>query len=400
MLHICKILLPKISINKNIDNPDYKNKKILDKKIYDLEIKLNNVKSKLDKFYNKDEHNYKKRYFYVRLYTDIFFKYKKELCVKLKHNNVTNAWLKCYQLLCDFNLMDSVKKGDKINYFDNASFPGNFILATYHYYITIYKGKHDNFNWKANSLLESKKYVKTPLDDKYNLYKNHKKNWLMNDNNNGDITNINNINIIEKINNHNIDLYTSDLGFSSEENFSKQEFFHIIPNISQILCGLVSLKKNGNMLTKQYTIFNDINIYVIGLLTLIFEQVYLTKPITSRPRNSEIYLVCKQFVGHDNYLYQEIKRTLLYFLQHQKLPHLNKADLNIKFKTQIESFIEITTHSQINSINKLEKIFLNYNKLYGTIYGNMLCNNNKIVHKWKKKYKIYQNMNGKGLLNN
>ena len=385
MVFISKVLLSKI------DKFEFKktnNKKILSKKILDLEIKLNKTKTKLDKFYN-DKKIYGRKLYVVRKYSDDFFRYKHHIKSYLNNPLISNAWLKCYQLIFEFKLMNSIKKGQSLNYFDNASLPGNFILATFHYYITHHKGTLSKFNWKANSLIEKQKYIKIPLEDTYGLYKCNKKKWLMNNNFNGDVSNIKVVKHIEKINKHSINLYTSDLGFSSQQNYSNQEFLHITPNIGQILCGIISLKKGGSMLTKQYTIFNNININIIALMTFLFDKVYLTKPITSRVRNSEIYLICKSFLGTSNKYYKKIIDFLFDYLKTNKLN--NQIKLNKKFIKDVEFFINKTIKAQIDKINEIDKIMTVYDNDDLDKLENQNNKNTPISILWEKKYNIKKN---------
>ena len=51
------------------------------------------------------------------------------------------------------------------------------------------------------------------------------------------------------------------------------------------------LKNGGTLVTKQYTFFKWENISIHAILTNLFRKVYIAKPITSRPANSETYVV-------------------------------------------------------------------------------------------------------------
>lgn len=272
-------------------------------KLHKIKQRLNETKSKLNETY---KYPYASR---VMRDFDAFSKEKYNIAIQANTCNVTIAWLKCYELLYKFNLI-SQKKEDYI-YFDNAAFPGSFILATHHLICT----KHPeikNFQWVASSLLETINN-NTPLNDSYNLYSNYPDNWLMHEHNNGDISQFNNIKnfqtqIKDKFLKNSIsdkhqkiirlvDLYSCDLGIGLDRSklYNDQEQLHFHLNTCQIVCGLMTLKSGGNMICKHYTIFEPYTISYISLLTALFSTVYITKPSTSKRTNSELYIVCKDY---------------------------------------------------------------------------------------------------------
>ena len=265
-------------------------------KINDLKYRLNLVKTKLDDIYKLPNASNIMRLF------DPFSKTKYMIAKKLNTDNVTNAWLKCYELIYKYELIPLNKVIENFVYFDNAAFPGSFILATNHIVKTLSKIK--NFEWNASSLLNGgnlQNQNTNPLEDTYNLYANYPERWLMNELNNGDITDRKNIldfqrQFKEKYGaEHSVDLYTCDLGTDVSSNYNAQEEIHFMMNLCQIVCGLSVLKSGGHMLIKHYTIFEPFTISYVSLLSNLFEQVIITKPITSKITNSEIYLVCKKY---------------------------------------------------------------------------------------------------------
>ena len=57
------------------------------------------------------------------------------------------------------------------------------------------------------------------------------------------------------------------------------------------------LAPGGSFCTKQYTYFSPLNTSLIILLSNLFKEFYIIKPETSRPTNSEIYLLGKGYIG-------------------------------------------------------------------------------------------------------
>jgi len=287
-------ILPPVQVNLEI--PIYKIKNI-----QEIKQTLNTAKDQLESIFA----NPKTR----SIWSDLDpFKAERNVVAQLGNTeNVSNAWLKAYELISYYELIPK-KISNEIGFlhFDNAAFPGSFILACHHYAHTIsqqlertqqHNTKEINYNWKASSLIMQTNEDKEPLEDKYKLWANYRGHWLMSETNNGDVLDEKNqLDFAEKLQ-RKVDLYTSDLGFDVSSDYANQELLHSVTNIGQIISGLLTLKTGGHFVTKQYTIFEPISISVIYAVASFFEEFYIAKPATSRAANSEIYLVGKGFNG-------------------------------------------------------------------------------------------------------
>jgi len=94
------------------------------------------------------------------------------------------------------------------------------------------------------------------------------------------------------------DIVTADGGFRVKydlENYKEQ--LHIQLFYNEIIAALKIQRKGGSFILKIYDIFTLPTIQLIYLLTLFYDQVYITKPVTSRPANSEKYIVSIGFNG-------------------------------------------------------------------------------------------------------
>lgn len=277
------------------------------------------------------------------------FNCEKRKIIKMTNNfNITNAWLKAYELVDYFDL---IPDKPKCRHFDNASFPGSFILAIHHYIKTVKKVK---YNWYASSLNKETKNVKNHLDDIYKLYENYPQNWMISKENSGDLLDFKTLKYLKK-NLPPIDLYTSDLGFDVSHDYNAQELLHLKSHYGQLLCGLMVLKNGGNLLVKQYTFFNEINIYNIGILTKLFKEVFISKPATSKSDNSEIYIVAKGYNKDEIILNSMIDEFTNWN------PDSFKYDIN-SFGDEFINFIENITELLVKKQTK--KIKLNINKFY------------------------------------
>ena len=254
-----------------------------------IKTELNATKQQLDD-------KFKARQFAAYWRTCDPFVHEKDVVAKLGDTfNVSNAWIKCYEIEKYYKMIPDEVDGQFVH-FDNAAFPGSFILATHHY-IATQRPWLDSYTWYGSSLIENNEFTTTQLEDKYNLYKNYPANWLMGPGNNGDVLNpANQRNFAERLGGT-VDIYTSDLGFDVSSDYNNQELIQAQANNGQILSGLLTLKPGGCLITKQYSIFEPVTCSVIYIVAQFFDKLYVAKPYTSREANSEVYLVGIGFKG-------------------------------------------------------------------------------------------------------
>ena len=112
----------------------------------------------------------KKKYHSLNCQLDPFRRFK--FIIKKKYNipHISNAWLKCYEILYTFSQTFFKGKQD-FKVFCNAEFPGAFILCIKHYVHTMTDVKH--FDWKASSLIGPEDH----LEDQYGLMSKYRNNW-------------------------------------------------------------------------------------------------------------------------------------------------------------------------------------------------------------------------------
>ncbi len=277
-----------------LNNANVNNKKKYRIKALDAaKLTLSTSKSKLDEEYKKPK--------FATFWSNFDpFKYEKNIVASIGNTlNVSNAWLKCFELILHYDLIGSIEAPDKKTFlhFDNAAFPGSFVISTHHLVHTLYCKVASKYDWRASSLLNANEQNTAPLEDKYGLYDTYRTHWMMHENNNGDVLLESNQTDFCRQLGGKVDLYTSDLGFDVSSDYNNQELIQLPANIGQILTGLLTLKKGGSFITKQYTTFEPATVSVMYATSKFFEEFYLCKPYTSRMANSETYLVGKGFKG-------------------------------------------------------------------------------------------------------
>lgn len=85
----------------------------------------------------------------------------------------------------------------------------------------------------------------------------------------------------------------SDGGFSVEGKENVQEILSKQLYLCQCLVALLIVREHGHFVTKVFDLFTPFSVGLIYLMYKCFQQISIVKPNTSRPANSERYLVCK-----------------------------------------------------------------------------------------------------------
>lgn len=235
----------------------------------------------------------------------------------------TNASLKIYEMINQMKLLE-FPNNYNIKVFCNAELPGAFIVAINHYIRTM--KPRIKLNWLASSYMPifnsaQSKEDSTILGDTYGLYSGNRQNWMMgpkpngmpgNKMINGDLMNADNVRLLSQSVKYRFggvgaNLYTSDAGIDVSSDYNNEEELTARLNFGQVLCGILSLAVGGNLVTKQFMFSTKFNRSLIALISQHFNDFYIVKPVTSRPLNSEIYLVGKNFRG----ISEELSEMLL-----------------------------------------------------------------------------------------
>lgn len=270
--------------------------------ICNLRHEINNARNLLNNIY--DDKRYKK----VSNVLDYCRDLRRIITNKYNAQNVSNSWLKMYEILSYYNLLDNRSK----YYFANCEMPGSFIMAFNHYNHTILNGKVE---WYASSIIPSNN-SNNYFGDRYMLYTNYHSRWLISNSNNGDTTIMSNIvdisiKLLQRTDNRLVDLYTSDGGLDVSLDYNNQEYIGFKLLIGQVVMGLHTIANNGNLVIKMFTYFEPLSLSVIMLLSSIFDELYLCKPMSSRSTNSEIYIVCKGYNGCPIWIRTLLSRRLI-----------------------------------------------------------------------------------------
>lgn len=99
--------------------------------------------------------------------------------------------------------------------------------------------------------------------------------------------------VLENTENKGVHFVMADGGFSVEGKENIQEILSKRLYLCQFLCALLILRTNGHFVCKLFDLFTPFSIGLVYLMRCAFKQVCIHKPNTSRPANSERYIICK-----------------------------------------------------------------------------------------------------------
>jgi len=217
-------------------------------------------------------------------------------CHKNKKNDsisqyvpISRSYFKLWEIFNIFPFFEKFSEHEKLYCSHLAEGPGGFMEATYNYCKILKKNNNKYYGITLKPICES-------IPD-WNKMKN-----IFGNNTNihieyGNLYNTEDISKYMKQfeNNNKAHFITSDGGFDYSNNFNGQEIDSCQIIFSEIVIALHTLRKDGCFVCKVFDLFSITMIQLIYILSQYFENVYLYKPETSRPANSEKYLVCMYF---------------------------------------------------------------------------------------------------------
>lgn len=98
------------------------------------------------------------------------------------------------------------------------------------------------------------------------------------------------------------DLITADGGFDFSVNFNKQEQLSHRLILAELLTGIKAQKMEGSFICKLFDSYSHLTAQLLYFISCLYDEVYLIKPLTSRPANSEKYMVALSYHGFNSNL--------------------------------------------------------------------------------------------------
>lgn len=99
--------------------------------------------------------------------------------------------------------------------------------------------------------------------------------------------------VLESTEKRGLHFLMADGGFSVEGQENIQEILSKQLLLCQFLTAISTLRTGGHFVCKTFDLFTPFSVGLVYLLYLCFDRISLFKPVTSRPANSERYVVCR-----------------------------------------------------------------------------------------------------------
>ncbi|XP_071079493.1 cap-specific mRNA (nucleoside-2'-O-)-methyltransferase 1-like [Haliotis cracherodii] len=99
--------------------------------------------------------------------------------------------------------------------------------------------------------------------------------------------------VLENTDGKGVHFVMADGGFSVEGQENIQEILSKQLYLCQFLVALSILREGGHFVCKLFDLFTPFSVGLVYLMYQAFEKIAIIKPVTSRPANSERYIVCK-----------------------------------------------------------------------------------------------------------
>ena len=229
-----------------------------------------------------------------------------------KHSPISRSYFKLWEILHDFKDSIDLASPNGLQCMFLAEGPGGFVEA--------YCNLRNKLGSTSNDLI----YGVTLISSDRNIPAWKLSNELISNNNihilkgadnSGSLYNPEDIShIVSKVGYHSCNLVTADGGFDFSTDFNNQEELSTKLILSEILTSIQLQKEHGCFLLKIYDINSLCTMQLLFVLKELYESISFTKPLSSRPANSEKYVMCTNFKGpmHQNYnKYRYILATAL-----------------------------------------------------------------------------------------
>ena len=145
-------------------------------------------------------------------------------------------------------------------------------------------------------------------------------------------------------------LFTGDGGFDFSTDYDNQEKSIYPLLIASALIGLQVLAPEGTLVLKLFDVYSSVTQYFLRCVTLCFKDWCLYKPVTSRPCNSERYLICRGFRKAHPFVIHQLMNLQTRWRQFQTVPQVDYLEFYSEkeksyMETHIQSFVTIQTEN-------------------------------------------------------
>lgn len=251
-----------------------------------LKSEIAKSKTKIDEqFFNKQWDKYKK----ISNEYELIYTNDTETPSLSEIQPVSRSYFKLWEILCDFEYIIKTKQKHDITCGFIAEAPGGFVQA-----MIDYRCKNSLDKYHGMSLVSKYNEARVPIWRIPSAITNF---YICNGaDNTGSLYNIQNQNYFANKTGYNsCDIVTADGGFDYTKDYNKQEAISLRLITCEIQTCFKLIKDGGTFILKIFDFNLEKTRYLLNILFTAFEHIFIVKPSTSRPANSEKYVVCVGF---------------------------------------------------------------------------------------------------------
>ena len=366
-----------------------KEKNILFKKYYKI---VSEEKEKIDKLEYSENWDKMKKIGnpYELIYTTYNKKRKNDSISQ--YIPISRSYFKMWEIFFNFDIFKYFNMHDDLIFSHLAEGPGGFMEASYNYKYKITNNNNNNDIFYGITLKPTNDYI--PDWNKIKKIFVNKNNVKIEY---GNLYFINDVrNYINKFVNKKAHFVTADGGFDYSGNFNGQEINSCQIIYSECVIALNILQLNGCFVCKVFDLFSFTMIQILYIVSCSFQKVFIYKPETSRPANSEKYIVCLYYKNNLSKEYLEKLLSIIQIWQNLNISEddsviLKNIKVDNKFIQKLDEYNEKYMDNQIyylnNTINLAEK------KIDKDKYYEIIQKQVQNAIEWCEKYNIEINKN-------
>lgn len=294
---------------------------------------------------------------------------------------ISRSFFKLWEMLYDFEPELQFKTKSKVRAAFLAEGPGGFLEAFARYRGPDNLQNDDVFGITLISVDKNIPNWKIPKDitDLCNIQ------LLTGADTTGSLYNLANIdNFAERIGESSLDLVTSDGGFDFSTDFNNQEDLSTHLIVCEMYTALRLQAPGGAFVLKIYDIHTSNTMRLLWILKSHYQEVYIVKPLSSRPANSEKYVLAMDFMGHRN---ESMYSTLLNIIKTRDMHRLESIHVPATFVHQIAMYNVMYICKQVMNIHRtltyIQTLKSNQNELFQENLRHQLKKSIKWCHKYK-----------------
>eukprot|EP00698_Gefionella_okellyi_P008577 TRINITY_DN2130_c0_g1_i1.p1 TRINITY_DN2130_c0_g1~~TRINITY_DN2130_c0_g1_i1.p1 ORF type:complete len:833 (+),score=195.15 TRINITY_DN2130_c0_g1_i1:60-2558(+) len=214
------------------------------------------------------------------------------------------AWTKMFEMLYQYQFTErsgALSKPNEFRTFHLCEAPGAFICATNHYV----RQNHPHMNWDWRAISLNPGYEGNDLgamidDDRF--IRNTAEHWYFGADNSGNLLNNGNIQgcwqtARQHLAADGVDLVTADGSIDCQSDPNEQERITAPLHWGETVAALGLLHRGGCFVLKAFTLFEDVTMGNVFILSCFFDSVRICKPLTSKWGNAETYIIAIGFRG-------------------------------------------------------------------------------------------------------